>query len=133
MGQSVPAAPPKKTDTPGKPPEGKPRARGFLRQYELVEKVKAYQPDADEDALNKAYVFATVKHGAQLRHSGDPYYAHPVAVAGLLTDLRLIRRRSSPGCCTTRSRTPRLQSRKSASCLAMRWPIWSMVSPRCRG
>ena len=89
MGQSVPAAPPRKTDTPGKPPEGKPRSRGFLRQYELVEKVKAYQPDADEDALNKAYVFATVKHGAQLRHSGDPYYAHPVAVAGLLTDLRL--------------------------------------------
>ena len=53
MGQSVPAAPPKKTDTPGKPPEGKPRSRGFLRQYELVEKVKAYQPDADEDALKR--------------------------------------------------------------------------------
>ncbi|MEM8921225.1 MAG: RelA/SpoT family protein, partial [Pseudomonadota bacterium] len=47
------------------------------------------QPDADEDALNRAYVFAMVKHGAQKRHSGDPYYSHPVSVAGLLTDLRL--------------------------------------------
>jgi RelA/SpoT family (p)ppGpp synthetase len=65
------------------------KARGFLRQYELVERVKAYQPDADEDALNRAYVFAVMRHGQQLRHSGDPYYAHPVAVAGLLTELRL--------------------------------------------
>jgi RelA/SpoT family (p)ppGpp synthetase len=65
------------------------RARGFMRQYELVERVKAYQPDADEEALNKAYVFAVMRHGQQLRHSGDPYYAHPVAVAGLLTELKL--------------------------------------------
>lgn len=70
-------------------PDTPPRSRGFLRQYELVDRVKSYQPDADEDALNKAYVFATVKHGAQKRHSGDPYYAHPVAVAGLLTELKL--------------------------------------------
>lgn len=65
------------------------RDRKFLRQYELVERVLAYQPDADEDALNRAYVFAMLKHGEQLRHSGDPYYAHPVSVAGILTDLRL--------------------------------------------
>ena len=62
---------------------------GFLRQYELVDKVLAYQPDADEDALNAAYVFAVQKHGSQKRASGDPYYAHPVAVAGLLADLKL--------------------------------------------
>ena len=65
------------------------RGRKFLRQYELVERVLAYQPDADEDRLNRAYVYAMVKHGAQKRHSGDPYYAHPVSVAGILTDLRL--------------------------------------------
>ncbi len=67
----------------------KPPPRGFLRQYELVDRVKAYQPDCDEEALNQAYVFATLKHGQQLRHSGDPYFAHPVAVAGLLTELKL--------------------------------------------
>ncbi|MBI1341246.1 RelA/SpoT family protein [bacterium] len=70
-------------------PSSPSRSRGFLRQYELVARVQAYQPDADEDALNRAYVFATLKHGAQLRHSGDPYFAHPVAVAGLLTELRM--------------------------------------------
>ena len=34
----------------------------MLRQYELVELVKSYDPDADEDALNRAYVFAMKKH-----------------------------------------------------------------------
>jgi GTP diphosphokinase / guanosine-3',5'-bis(diphosphate) 3'-diphosphatase len=85
MGQSN-VAPFKKTE---KPAAAKPRARAFLRQYELVEKVKAYQPDADEELLGAAYVFAVMKHGQQMRHSGDPYFAHPVAVAGLLTDLKL--------------------------------------------
>jgi RelA/SpoT family (p)ppGpp synthetase len=96
MGDVAPLAPPpRQTSQPVAPaaaasaPARAGRPRGFLRQYELVEKVKAYQPDADEDALNRAYVFATLKHGAQLRHSGDPYFAHPVAVAGLLTDLKL--------------------------------------------
>ena len=65
------------------------RGRKFLRQYELVERVLHYQPDADEDAINRAYVFAVLKHGEQKRHSGDPYFAHPVSVAGILTDLRL--------------------------------------------
>ena len=85
MGQSN-VAPFKKTE---KPAAAKPRARAFLRQYELIEKVKAYQPDADENAIDAAYVFAVMKHGQQMRHSGDPYFAHPVAVAGLLTDLKL--------------------------------------------
>ncbi|MEM7661797.1 MAG: bifunctional (p)ppGpp synthetase/guanosine-3',5'-bis(diphosphate) 3'-pyrophosphohydrolase [Pseudomonadota bacterium] len=61
----------------------------FLRQYELVEKVKAYHPEADEDLLNAGYVFAVAKHGEQKRASGDPYFSHPVSVAGLLADLKL--------------------------------------------
>lgn len=61
----------------------------MLRQYELVELVKSYDPEADEDALNRAYVFAMKKHGAQLRASGDPYYSHPVEVAGILTRMKL--------------------------------------------
>lgn len=61
----------------------------MLRQYELVEKVRAYDPDADEDLLNRAYVFSMKAHGSQLRASGDPYFSHPVEVAGILTDLKM--------------------------------------------
>ena len=61
----------------------------MLRQYELVERVKAYDPDADEDLLNRAYVFSMKAHGAQLRASGDPYFSHPIEVAGILTELKL--------------------------------------------
>ncbi|NMM44451.1 bifunctional (p)ppGpp synthetase/guanosine-3',5'-bis(diphosphate) 3'-pyrophosphohydrolase [Rhodospirillaceae bacterium KN72] len=61
----------------------------MMRQYELVERVRAYDPGADEDALNKAYVFTVKWHGSQTRASGDPYFSHPVEVAGLLSDKRL--------------------------------------------
>lgn len=61
----------------------------MLRQYELVERVKSYDPTADEEALNRAYVFAMKMHTAQKRESGDPYISHPVEVAGILTDYRL--------------------------------------------
>jgi GTP pyrophosphokinase/guanosine-3',5'-bis(diphosphate) 3'-pyrophosphohydrolase len=89
MGQPSNVAPFKKPDTPAPAAAAKPRGRKFLRQSELVDRVMAYQPDANEDELNKAYVYAVMKHGQQLRHSGDPYFAHPVAVAGLLTDLKM--------------------------------------------
>jgi guanosine-3',5'-bis(diphosphate) 3'-pyrophosphohydrolase len=61
----------------------------MLRQYELIEKVRAYDPDADEALLNRAYVFSMKAHGAQMRASGDPYFSHPIEVAGILTDLKL--------------------------------------------
>lgn len=61
----------------------------MLRQYELLEKVRGYDPDADEAMLNRAYVFSMQKHGTQKRASGDPYFSHPIEVAGILTDLRL--------------------------------------------
>src|SRR3546814_18613269 len=61
----------------------------MLRQYELVERVRAYDPDVDEALLNRAYVFTVQKHGSQTRASGDPYFSHPVEVAGILTDLHL--------------------------------------------
>jgi RelA/SpoT family (p)ppGpp synthetase len=60
-----------------------------LRQYELVEKVRSYDPDADEAMINRAYVFSMKAHGSQTRASGDPYYSHPIEVAGILTDLHL--------------------------------------------
>ncbi len=61
----------------------------MLRQYELIEKVRSYDPTADEAVLNRAYVYAMRMHGSQKRASGDPYFAHPIEVAGILTDYRL--------------------------------------------
>ncbi|SDG71153.1 RelA/SpoT family protein [Pelagibacterium luteolum] len=61
----------------------------MMRQYELVERVLAYNPDANEALLNKAYVYGMQKHGSQTRASGDPYFAHPLEVAAILTDLKL--------------------------------------------
>ncbi|RVT94511.1 RelA/SpoT family protein [Sphingomonas crocodyli] len=61
----------------------------MLRQYELVDRVLAYDPDADEALLNRAYVFSMQAHGSQKRASGDPYFSHPIEVAGILTDLKL--------------------------------------------
>lgn len=60
-----------------------------MRQYELVERVKSYDPNADEEALNRAYVFAMKMHTAQVRESGDPYFSHPLEVAAILTQYRL--------------------------------------------
>lgn len=61
---------------------------GFIRQDELVDLVRAYDPDADEDLLNRAYDYAMAAHGGQMRASGDPYFSHPLAVAAILTELR---------------------------------------------
>ena len=60
-----------------------------MRQFELVERVRAYDPSVDESLLNRAYVFSMKAHGTQMRHSGDPYYAHPIEVAGILASLHL--------------------------------------------
>jgi RelA/SpoT family (p)ppGpp synthetase len=60
-----------------------------LRQYELIDRVLSYDPDADEALLNRAYVFSMAAHGSQKRASGDPYFSHPIEVAGILTDLHL--------------------------------------------
>src|SRR5512139_2307830 len=61
----------------------------MIRQFELVERVQSYDPDADEDMLNRAYVYGLKKHGTQMRASGDPYFSHPVEVAGILSGMKL--------------------------------------------
>ncbi len=61
----------------------------MMRQYELVERVQKYKPDANEALLNKAYVYAMQKHGKQKRASGDPYISHPLEVAAILTEMHL--------------------------------------------
>ena len=66
----------------------KSRAR-MMRQYDLVERVRSYNSDTNEDLLNRAYVYAMKAHGSQTRASGDPYFSHPLEVAAILTDLKL--------------------------------------------
>jgi len=61
----------------------------MMRQYDLIERVKSYDASANEDAINRAYVFSMKAHGMQKRASGDPYFSHPVEVAGILTELKL--------------------------------------------
>ena len=67
----------------------RPHIGRVLRQYELVDRVLSYDPDANEALLNRAYVFSMQAHGSQKRASGDPYFSHPIEVAGILTDLHL--------------------------------------------
>lgn len=61
----------------------------MLTVDELVQKVKAYQPQADMDLVRKAYRFSETAHREQMRKSGEPYFIHPVNVASILADLRL--------------------------------------------
>jgi len=67
----------------------KKRKPQMMRQYDLIERVKSYNPDTNEDLLNRAYVYAMKAHGTQTRASGDPYFSHPLEVAAILTDLKL--------------------------------------------
>src|SRR5580765_4904867 len=61
----------------------------MMRQYDLIERVRRYNPDTNEALLNRAYVYAMKAHGVQRRASGDPYFSHPIEVAAILTDLKL--------------------------------------------
>ena len=60
-----------------------------VRRKQLLDRVKNNDPDADELALNRAYLFSMSRHRAQRRASGDPYFLHPLEVATILADLRL--------------------------------------------
>ncbi|HUR34361.1 MAG TPA: bifunctional (p)ppGpp synthetase/guanosine-3',5'-bis(diphosphate) 3'-pyrophosphohydrolase [Vicinamibacterales bacterium] len=61
----------------------------MIRFEDLVEKVRAYSPDADVELLRRAYVFSAFEHRGQVRHSGEPYLIHPLAVADFLADMKL--------------------------------------------
>lgn len=61
----------------------------MIRIQEILDKVTGYRPDADVEAIRKAYVFAAALHAGQTRLSGEPYLSHPLAVADTLASLRL--------------------------------------------
>src|ERR1700746_1357058 len=61
----------------------------MIRFEDVLEKVRAYSPDADVELLRRAYVFSAFEHRGQVRHSGEPYLIHPLAVADFLADMKL--------------------------------------------
>ncbi len=61
----------------------------MIRQHELIEKIKLYNPDVDEALINRGYIFSMKAHGAQLRANGDPYFSHPLEVASILCDMQM--------------------------------------------
>ncbi len=61
----------------------------MLDQKDLIKKVKNYNKFLNPETLSKAYEFALNAHKDQKRDSGDPYLIHPVAVANILTELKL--------------------------------------------
>jgi guanosine-3',5'-bis(diphosphate) 3'-pyrophosphohydrolase len=75
------------THTTEKPSQS--RKPPMMRQYDLIERVRRYNPSTNEALLNRAYVYAMKAHGEQRRASGDPYFSHPIEVAAILTDLKL--------------------------------------------
>ena len=61
----------------------------MIRFEDLVDKVRATNPEADIELLRRAYVFSAFEHNGQVRHSGEPYLVHPLEVADLLADMKL--------------------------------------------
>ena len=61
----------------------------MVRLEDILEKVSAYNPDADLELIKKAYVFSAKVHTGQTRLSGEEYLSHPLEVAEILTTLRM--------------------------------------------
>ena len=55
---------------------------------ELIALVRTYNPKTNQKKLREAFVFGEAMHEGQYRHSGEPYFTHPVAVAGILAEQR---------------------------------------------
>jgi GTP pyrophosphokinase/guanosine-3',5'-bis(diphosphate) 3'-pyrophosphohydrolase len=63
--------------------------RAYASVDDLIERVRAYNPAVDADLIRRAYNYSVQMHGPQMRHSGDPYFTHPIAVAEILAELHL--------------------------------------------
>src|SRR5690606_10010699 len=61
----------------------------MLRLNDILQRIAGYHPDPDLDVIKKAYVYSAKVHQGQIRKSGEPYLTHPLAVAGILTELKL--------------------------------------------
>jgi GTP pyrophosphokinase/guanosine-3',5'-bis(diphosphate) 3'-pyrophosphohydrolase len=56
---------------------------------DLVALIRNYNPNSDEDLIRRAFAYGAAMHEGQFRHSGEPYFTHPVSVAAILTEMRL--------------------------------------------
>ena len=61
----------------------------MIRPEFIIEELRGYMPDADFDMIWRAYAFAARGHKGQKRVSGEPYLSHPLAVAQILTQMKL--------------------------------------------
>ncbi len=62
----------------------------MIRFEDILDRVEAYNPQANQDLLRRAYVFSALEHKGQVRHSGEPYLIHPLEVADILADMRMV-------------------------------------------
>ncbi|MFA5593179.1 MAG: bifunctional (p)ppGpp synthetase/guanosine-3',5'-bis(diphosphate) 3'-pyrophosphohydrolase [Micavibrio sp.] len=56
---------------------------------QLLDQVRAYNPEFDAKTIENAALFAQTMHEGQTRASGEPYLTHPLAVAGILADMKM--------------------------------------------
>ncbi len=61
----------------------------MIRLHDILDKVSAYNTEADVEFVKKAYVFAAKAHQGQVRRSGEPYLVHPMEVAGILAEMKM--------------------------------------------
>ncbi len=61
----------------------------MIAAQDLIELVRTYNPKTDEAKITKAFEFGAEMHDGQFRHSGEPYFTHPAAVAAILAEQRL--------------------------------------------
>ncbi len=61
----------------------------MIRITDIIDNILTYNPGADIDLVNKAYVYSARVHDGQVRLSGEPYLSHPLEVAGILSEMKL--------------------------------------------
>ncbi len=61
----------------------------MIRINDILDKIVSYQPEAELDIVDRAYIYSARVHAGQVRLSGEPYLSHPLEVAGILADMKL--------------------------------------------
>ena len=61
----------------------------MIRINDIIDKISDYDPDANLDIVDRAYIYSARVHDGQIRLSGEPYLSHPLEVAGILAEMKL--------------------------------------------
>ena len=94
---------------------------------DLIALVRQYNPRTDEDLIRRAYDFGRSMHEGQQRHSGEPYFTHPVAVAAILTEQRLDDATIVTALLHDTIEDTKASYRIVEDRFGAKWPIWSMA------